>query len=315
MSVDVTIYKYDNDRIESFATAFDGVSSANLSTRYGFLSDFYTIDGDNHKDIDELRKYHINMVQYYDWSYRHDSLVGTDNLYTDMMGRRVDLETVKKKIAFCKTYNMKSLGYGAVYAATKDFYDKRPDWGLYTSADKPLTFIDIFYIMNISRECPWHNHIIDQYKKAVRDVGFDGVHMDTYGFPKTAISKYNGQTKLLKLEEHYAGLIEDAKTALDEIKKENYLIFNNVGNWPVKTVANSPQDAIYIEVWEPYERYFHIKQIIVDAKREAKDKKPVILAAYLSPFREENTKRAGTAAQLLIAAIVSNGAYRLIMIL
>jgi dextranase len=53
-------------------------------------------------------------------------------------------------------------------------------------------------------------------------------------------------------------LIEDTKARLNEITLENHQIFNNVGNWPVKSVAKVPLDAVYIEVWEP-NREYHLR--------------------------------------------------------
>jgi len=298
--------------LQSVSTAFDVVGKHSKVIRYGFLSDFETKDS-GFDDVESLRKYHINMVQFYDWSYRHDDLVAPTGHYADMMGRCVDLNVVKEKIAACRKNGMKSLGYGAVYAASKDFYTEHPDWGLYTSAGDPLIFIDTFYIMNVERNCPWHNHIISEYSKAVSQVGFDGIHMDTYGFPKTAYAKHELQNALIKLDEQYPYLIEDTKNELNKINPDNDLIFNNVGNWPVKSVAQSPQDAVYIEVWEPYTRYSQIKQIILDAKKACNNNKSVILAAYLAPFRTDTPQRALNAALLLTAAIAANGASHLLL--
>ena len=292
-------------------TAFDVVSDCTRAIRYGFLSDFHTEDGTDCTDVSTLRKFHINMVQYYDWSYRHDDLVSKEDLYKDMMGRDVDLRTVKSKINSCRSLGMKSIGYGAVYAASKDYFSQHKECALYTSADEPLVFIDTFYIMNVARDCGWRRHIINEYARAVSEVGFDGIHMDTYGFPKTAYS-YNKQS-LIKLDQEYPSLIEAAKARLNKITPDNYLIFNNVGNWPVASVAKAPQATIYIEVWEPYTTYRHIKQVIQDARRACEDKKPVILAAYLAPFRTDSMERAAYAAYLLTAAITVNGAYHLLL--
>lgn len=327
--IELLVYE-DGCLIVKEYTAFDVVSACNKAIRYGFLSDFNTEDKDC-SDIRNLRKYHINMVQYYDWSYRHDDLVAKTNQYSDMMGREVDLDTVREKIKTCRQYGMKSIGYGAVYAASNNFYNKHKEWGLYCSTGEPLVFIDTFYIMNISKDCKWREHIIEEYAKAIKNVGFDGIHMDTYGFPKTAYSI--GKEKLIKLDEEYPTLIEDTKKRLNQITTDNYLIFNNVGNWPVKSVAKSPQDAMYIEVWDPYVSYNHIKQIILDARRECEDKKPVILAAYLKPFKNENEESAPFkiesensapfkneneesacyAALILTATITVNGAYHLLL--
>ncbi len=295
--------------IASAQTAFDVVVRHSQMIRYGFLSDFGPEENEC-TDVEALRKFHINMVQYYDWSYRHDHLVSPENRYSDMMGRQVDLETVKAKIAACRRFGIKSLGYGAVYAASKTFYEKHPDWALYTAAGEPLVFIDTFYLMNVAEDSPWHNHIINEYAEAVSRVGFDGIHMDTYGFPKTAFSSAK---ELIRLDEQYPKLIEDTKKRLNRVQADNHLIFNNVGNWPVRSVANAEQDAVYIEVWEPYLQYSHIKLIILEAKQACRNEKPVILAAYLAPFRTDTPERALNAALLLTAVIASNGATHLLL--
>lgn len=290
-------------------TAFDVVENPSRIVRYGFLSDFEPGEDDTN-DVDMLRRYHINFVQYYDWSYRHDDLTAEVEQYTDMMGRTVDRRTVRSKIAACKHYGMCSMAYGAVYAASREYHEAHPEQGLYTSSREPLVFIDRFYIMNVERGCEWHDHIISEYRKAVLEVGFDGIHMDTYGFPKTAFTQ---DGRKLKMEESYASLIEDSKAALTQLQTDNYLIFNNVGNWPVAPVAKTPQAAVYIEVWEPYTTYAHIRQVIMNARCACDDQKPVVLAAYLAPFRIDEPTRALNAARLLLAGTASCGAANLLL--
>lgn len=295
---------------EVISSSFDVVSSYKKSTRYGFLSDFNSKEAGDLEDVQNLRKLHLNLIQFYDWMYRHDKLIPPEAEFTDLMGRKLSFNVVKEKVEACHKYGMKAIAYGAVYAASKQFYEKNKDLGLYYSNNEPINFINIFQIMNISEQCSWHWHIIQQYKDALEKGNFDGIHMDTYGFPKTAISKLNGINKVENLEYLFPSLINNTKEELQQIKDEVCIIFNNVGNWPVDTVAKCKQEAVYIEVWPPYERYHHIKEIITWAKYLS-DNKPVILAAYLSPFKEENEK-AEISALIITAVIFSNGAYHLI---
>ncbi|MFD2673547.1 glycoside hydrolase family 66 protein [Marinicrinis sediminis] len=298
--------------VQEMSSSFDVVSSWRKSTRYGFLSDFYTSETGRHQDVEKLNKLHLNLIQFYDWMYKHDELVGPESEYTDLMGRKLSLDVVKEKVAACHRYGMKAMAYGAVYAASQSFYESRKDWALYDSNGNVLDFIDIFYMMNVAEESPWHDHIIGEYRKTIEQVDFDGIHMDTYGTPKTAISKWGGEEKVVKLEEHFPALINHTREALEQVKEDIALIFNNVGNWPVDTVAVAEQDAMYIEVWNPYERYHHIQQIIAWARHFSQDK-PVILAAYLKPFRLEAMEKAEISALLLTAAITSNGGYHLLL--
>ena len=297
------------------STAFDVVESVSDSIRYGFLSDFDTKDGASDADLDFLLRCHINMLQFYDWSFRHDKLVSTETIYEDMMGKRKDFSVIRGKIKGAHERGMKPIGYGAVYAASKAYAQAHPEQVLYTFEGEAFRFIDIFYLMNIEESNGWHEHILEEYVSAAEQAGFDGIHMDTYGFPKEAFSQ---KGEKILLQEEFPGLIRDARIYLERKGKDCYLIFNNVGNWPVNTVACAPQDAVYIEVWPPYEKYHHIREIIREAKAACGGKKQVILAAYLEPFRLEEKGElsegmAGYAARLLTAAVVSMGATHLLM--
>ncbi|WNR45931.1 glycoside hydrolase family 66 protein [Paenibacillus roseipurpureus] len=311
--VDVSLYEQGNLTDEQ-STSFDVVSDWRKSIRYGFLSDFYTSEAGDTTDVAYINKLHLNVVQFYDWMYKHDDLIPPQDEFRDLMGRDLSIGVVKEKIALCHQYGMKAMAYGAVYAANKGFYEKHPDWALYDSAGKVLTFIDIFYIMNTSPASPWHQHIIGEYVKAIEQLDFDGIHMDTYGFPKTAISRLNGIEKMERLQEHFPVLIDNTRKELEQSKDDICLIFNNVGNWPVDTVGLADQNAIYVEVWHPYERYHHLQGIISRAKLVSQGK-PVILAAYLKPFKEATTEtmaQANLSALLLTAVIAASGGSHLL---
>ncbi|RJE85135.1 hypothetical protein D3P07_21440 [Paenibacillus sp. 1011MAR3C5] len=304
-----------NDVVKDQAsTAFDVVSDWRRATRYGFLSDFGTEQSGDSEDVKWMSKLHLNLVQFYDWMYRHDDLVSGEDVYTDLMGRAVSRRVVEEKIALCHEHGMKAIAYGAVYAASKAFAEQHPDWRLYTSAGEPYDFIGIFNIMNISPKSPWHAHIVSEYGKTVERLDFDGIHMDTYGFPKTGWSRLGGVKRLERLEEQFPLLIESTRAALSKLKDDICLIFNNVGNWPVDTVARASQDAIYVEVWKPYERYHHLREIIGWAQH-CSGGKQVILAAYLKPFRELGglgEEGAEHAFRLLNAVVTAHGAYHLL---
>ena len=265
--------------------------------RYGFLSDFSRAEA-SEADVLAMAKHHVNAVQFYDWSYRHDTLVAEFDDYTDMMGKPNSLEVIRRKIAACHQRGMRALGYGAVYAASEAFAVKHPEWRLFARANEPIRFIDVFAIMNL--RSGWREHIIAQYRAAV-DAGFDGIHMDTYGFPKTAL---DAESNIVHLEEDFAPLIEQTRKALPEAT----LVFNNVGGWPVERTMHAPVDAVYIEVWPPFERYEHLRQLIMTAKQA---QKPVVLAAYPAPFRLDTPERALNAQLVLMGAIAAHGATQL----
>lgn len=289
-------------------TAFDVMDRPGRSMRYGFLSDF--AQDDKGAALDWFCKCHLNLAQYYDWSFRHHQLVAPEDRYRDMMGKEISKDVVGRRIRQAGERGIRSIAYGAVYAAGREFFEAHPDWAFYNSDGQPFVFIDVFYLMNLQRGAPWRRRLLGQYREAVNEMGFHGIHMDTYGFPKTAWSHLEEKPGLVRLDEEFPSLIREARDALGE---EACLIFNNVGGWPAYATASAPQDAVYLEVWPPYTRYAHIAQLIREAKAYSGGGKPVILAAYLAPFREGPRVRAVAAAQLLTAAIVSHGGYHLLL--
>lgn len=302
----------DGKEIGLLSGAFDVADDWRKAPRYGFLSDFHPDEAGDTEDVLALCKLHINLVQFYDWMYRHDRLLPPHSPFEDLMGRKLSLDVVREKIGLCHRFGMKAVAYGAVYAASREFLESHPDWALYDSCGRPLHLIDRFFIMNISEGSPWRRHLIDQYRQAIEALDFDGIHMDTYGFPKTAVSRLDGTSRIERLDEQFPGLIDETREALKETGKDIALIFNNVGNWPVGDAARANQDVVYIEVWKPYERYHHLRELIAGGRRDGGGK-PVILAAYLKPFLDEPGERSQTAALLLTAVIAAHGGGHLLL--
>ncbi len=290
-------------------TAFDVVRSAQEVTRYGFLSDFSTNDAD--RDLGFLKDMHLNAIQFYDWMYRHDRLVSETRQYEDPLGRSTDLDVIRKTIESLKEMGIRPFAYGAVYAAGHALFEAHPEWGLYGIDGDPLVFDSWLHFMNIASESGWHDHIINEFKQAVSELGFMGIHMDTYGYPKI-VSDSKGQT--FSLQDVFPSLIDNAADALRVMNPANGVIFNAVNNWPVEMVANTKQDAIYIEVWPPHDTYFDLYRLIREAKLFGE--KQVILAAYMHPFKEARTKdeiiKAQTALLLTQAVIHASGGTQLV---
>lgn len=286
--------------------AFDVVADPRQVIRYGFLSDFSSDDGGT-DDITWMRDLHINAVQFYDWMYRHDALIPPDTKFSDPMGRDMDLNIIREKIIGCKALGIRPIAYGAIYAATRKTFETHPQWGMYTMDGQPMTFANWLYYMNVSSDCGWSDHILEEYRKAMA-FGFSGIHMDTYGFPKR-VWDYNGHP--VELASAFAKLID--RTAQIARGEDVYggVIFNAVNNWPMEAVAKTQQDAVYIEVWPPNDTYHDLYTLIREARLCSG--KPVVLAAYLQPFQEENTLGAERAFRFSWAAISASGGTQLVL--
>ncbi len=255
-----------------YSTSFT-IDDDNKVIRYGFLCDFE--DEESNEDVDWMNKLNINYVQFYDWGYKPNQLYSNDEVYHDLMGKKVDKNIVKEKINYCRQHSMKSMAYGPIYAADEGYYNLHKEDAYYAAKNKPLTFIEKFYFMNISLKSNWVNHIVEQYNQCIDKMKFSGIHLDTYGYPKRAFDSMG----------NVCYLYDDIPIFLDYVSKElndNSLIFNNVGAWPLGKALNFKGDAIYVEVWSPYESFYNLKEIINKCREGGKS---TILAAYIAPFR------------------------------
>lgn len=304
----------DGERLGAASTAYDIADHWRRAPRYGFLSDFRAGEAGDLRDVESMNKFHLNVIQFYDWMYRHDDLIPEGDEFTDPMGRTMSYRVVLEKLSAVHGRGMAAMAYGAVYAGLKDFLAGRPEWGLYQRSGEPFQLIDLFYIMDITPGSPWTDHIVGEFAKAVK-AGFDGIHMDQYGFPKKAVRRIGGQEEPVDLAECYPALIDRTKAAVTEIDPEAGLIFNNVGNYPVAATASADQEAIYIEVWPPV---IHLRELkaLIDNARMLNPAKPVILSAYLPSFYPpagNDPEWAENGAVLTMATIFASGGYHLLL--
>lgn len=302
-----------NGSIHEAETAFDVAAHWNEAPRYGFLSDFSPGEGDDSSDIDFLNRHHINVVQFYDWMYRHDQLVPDSDEFIDPLGRSTSLKVVREKIAGLQKHGIASMAYAAIYASLRDYLDKYPEQGLYRNDGEPYSLANFFYIMDISVDSEWTEHIIREFLKVI-DLGFSGLHLDQYGFPKKAIRKVNGYSEVVSLKDLYPPFINRTRKAVAQKSPDIGLIFNNVSNYPIHTTAAADQDVMYIEVWDPMLHLRDVKSLI-DRARELSNKQ-VILAAYLPTFHPERPiaqEEAEIGAQITMATIFASGGYHLLL--
>lgn len=314
----IEIELYDSSgKLECVAySAFDVVKHWSEAPRYGFLSDFDADHLGDTEDIHFLNKHHINVVQFYDWMYRHDQLVHPQKRnYIDPMGRNVSLDVVEEKMNAARARGMKTMAYGAMYACLQDFYEDHKHWALYQNDGVPYTLADTFFIMDISEDSPWNDWIIPELKKVI-EWGFDGIHLDQYGFPKKALRKRGSELEVVDLAKCFSLFINRTMQVIKQVNPEAGLIFNNVSNFPTYATAQSDQNLVYIEVWSPINSYQDLKLLIDEAKQQAGHKN-VILAAYLLPFYSDNVtfnqEKAENGALTTMATIFANGAFHLLI--
>lgn len=278
--VDATLRATDGVVVDTAHSAFDVLRSWTDRPRYGFMSDFPADRDDIHHAIEQLSRFHINALQFYDWQYRHDQLVAPTTRYDDPLGRELSLETITAALGAARRHGIATMAYVAVYAASVELWRQRPGWALYDDEGEPVRFGDDFLgLMDPTAGRPWAEHLLDQCGSALDEVGFDGVHIDQYGEPRQG---WDAAGQEVDLPVAFSQFI----TSLKQRRPDVPTTFNAVKNWPIDQLVQAPQDFAYIELWPDTPRYTDLRDVVAHAN--ATSGRPVVIALYLPADRPEN---------------------------
>ena len=279
-------------------SAVDVLADPLSRARYGFVSD-YTAGRGADGVAENVRRLHLNAVQFYDWMYRHADLLPPQDDFVDALGRELSLDSVRRLAAAVRASGSLPLGYAAVYAAGRDEWPEWQDEGLYRANGEPWMLGDFLWNVDPGGE-RWRAHFAADLRASVEAVGFAGFHLDQYGAPKRAL-RASGEP--VDLAERFPALIDHLAGELVGAR----LIFNNVNDFPTWATANACQAAIYIEVWSPHDTLRDVAWLVEKAHSYAPEQS-VILAAYLSVFAKGDERAALDAQRLLLATAFTRGA-------
>ena len=164
-------------------TAVDVLADPLRRPRYGFVS-HYEAGRATEGVADNVRRFHFNAVQFYDWMYRHAKLMPPADEFDDALGQRISLDTVRRLARAVREAGSLPIAYAAVYAVGKEAW---PEWeaeGLFRGDGSPWMLGDFLWNVDPSNE-RWLSHFSDDLRSTL-PVGFAGFHLDQYGSPKWA---------------------------------------------------------------------------------------------------------------------------------
>ena len=279
-------------------SALDVLGDPLSRPRYGFVS-HYEPGRDTSGVAEQVRRLHLNAVQFYDWMYRHARLLPPQDEFDDALAQPISLATVRQLAEAVREAGSLPLGYAAVYAVGKHERARWDDIALSRADGTPWTLGDDFLWIVDPTDTEWLRFFTGELRTAADSVGFGGFHLDQYGAPKRALRR---DGSVVDLARGFPVLIDRVAAELPDAR----LIFNNVNDFPTETTARADQDAIYIEVWPPHDELGHLAGLVSKARLLAPGK-PVILAAYLSQFANDEPT-ASAAEALLLATVFSHGA-------
>ena len=284
------------------ATAVEVTADPRLRLRYGFAAS-YAPDKDVTGLADMVRRLHLTGVQFYDWAYRHADLMGGGEAYRDALDQPIALSTVRRLVEAVQQAGSRALGYAAVYAVGPGEWPRWNHQALLRGDGESYGLGDFLFILDPAAP-DWLAHFTADLEAATASLGFDGYHLDQYGYPKWA-ARADGQ--IVDVAASFVTLINNVRKALPQ----THLVFNNVNDFPTRQTARAPQDAVYIEPWAPQLTLQSLADTVARARTSGAGK-PVVMAAYQHVYDSAPAESADTATALTMATLFSHGATQLL---
>jgi dextranase len=288
-SVEVAVRDISGALLASETGAIDVSSSWLKFPRYGYVSQFGP-GLDAKSVIEQLKVYHINALQFYDWQWKHHvpvkgSVAAPDASWPDIANRTTSGETIRNLIASAHGAGMAAMQYNLIYGAAVNYQQDgvSPSWGLYDSIGGKQWQYNLpgnwstsaIYFFNPANTA-WQNYILDREMEVFQAYQFDGWHADTVG--DNGI-KYDALNKPVDIKDTFKPFLNAAKARMGS----KLLVMNAVGNKGHLQVNTSNVDAVYVEVWpsDGASDYLEIKNVVDQARLESGGKS-LIVPAYMN---------------------------------
>jgi dextranase len=293
-------------------TGIDVSSEWTKFPRYGFLTDFGNLSQERIDEVlDQLTKYHINGLQYYDWLGKHHQPLTMNGdvpatSWREISNKEVYFSTVDKYIKSGHKRNIRSMFYNLIYGAWENAENDgvKKEWYIFNDNTHinrdyhPLSspFLSNIYLLDPSNP-EWQTYAINETKKVYQFLEFDGFHMDQLGNRGT---RYTYQGNYLNLANTYQPFIEAVQGAIPG--KVNVL--NAVSQYGQQGIAAAPSSFLYTEVWGPYDSYNDLATIIKQNNVLSNHQKNTVLAAYMNYNLANSKGYFNTASVLMTNAVI-----------
>jgi dextranase len=208
-----------------------------------------------------LKDLRCTVVQVYDWMDSYSVPLATTRNYEDPLGRSINLDDLRALIVGIQAQGAVAQAYAPVCAVDADVADTNPHWRLFRNDGQPQSLGDLLQVMNPGAE-GWQAYWIDQYSRALDALGFDGLHLDTYGYPRAAL---DDQGNTVDVEDGYASFI----AAVREARAQETISFNQVNGVPRGLTPPSDPSFRYVEIWPPNTLWRHLEALLQRSAGEA----------------------------------------------
>lgn len=312
-------YISGRNTLDKLNTAIDVSSDWSRFPRYGYITNFGQLsEAEIDSTIEELNRYHISGLQFYDWQYKHHQpLAGTvdepADKWKEIANRDVYFDSVMGYIDSAHSKGIKTMNYNLLFGSyvLSENDGVKPEWGLYKDSRHtrqdghplPNTWATGKILLENPANEGWQNYILNEEKEVFEVFPFDGWHIDQLG-ERGRLYDYDGN--IIALDQTYAPFIEKANQELGVS-----LVMNGVNDYGQIYIANSPVEFLYTEVWSPNNSYGQLKNIIDRNVSLTDGEKNIVLAAYMNYKNADKPGEFNKASILLADSVIfaSGGAH------
>jgi len=204
--------------------------------------------------LDWLQELRCTVVQIYDWMSEYTAPLGPEAGWRDPSGRPVSFGALRTLAAGIREQGAVAHAYAPVYAADLDFAAAHPEMMLYQGDGSVERFFDMIKIANPANK-EWQSHFAASYGSAADRIGFDGFHIDTYGYPRSPLDA-GGQPVDLRVA------YEEFLTSFRAARPADQVSFNQVNGVPSAVMLPEGPGFRYCEVWAPNDGWRHLEGLM-----------------------------------------------------
>ena len=219
---------------------------------HGFATSFG--DEDTPLVLEWHRALRSTVVQVYDWMASYTEPLGPESGWEDPSHRPVSPDALRTLASGLKELGAVTHAYAPVYAVGNRFASDHPEMLMYEGSGEAIRFLDQIVLANPAN-VEWQRHFAASYGAAAAVIGFDGFHIDTYGYPRVAFTA-DGIPIDLRLA------YESFLTFLRSAWPTELLSFNQVNGVPSATRLPDGPGFRYCEIWPPNDGWRHFEGLL-----------------------------------------------------
>ncbi|MHB2027281.1 MAG: glycoside hydrolase family 66 protein [Acidimicrobiales bacterium] len=242
---------------------------------HAFVSSYE--EGAAAESIEWLRELRATVVQFYDWMASYCAPVGSGASWEDPSRRSVSREQLSELTRAVRGAGAVAHAYAPIYAADLGYAAAHREEMLYRGDGQLERLFDAIQLANPAN-AQWQEQFVAAYGAAADELGFNGFHVDTYGYPRAALDASGDPVDMERAYESFLEFLR-ARRPFDLIS------FNQVNGVPSAMALPDGPLFRYCEVWPPNSAWRHLESLMDRTSGRAGRRAGVTSAVPETPVR------------------------------